>query len=315
MTVRKRLTAAALCLLLALAFFALGGCSAENAEIPDAPPDEAAETPGKADEPSGEGSAPVSGGEHVITVTGDIPGGEAEIDLDLLAAEDAGNVFSGKYSVINNWPTKKFCNASGVRMDAVLEKAGALDGFEQITVYSRDGYYMSFTREQVLGARYCFPNIETDDESGAVEAPMIIALSYTSRGADEAPEPVPATLVLGQADIFEHNAPAFVEDIAEIAVSSEDPGKWEAATSFPVPGEIAAGETVKLQHTYAGLAKLYYTTDGSDPTVYSAMYNPSTYQPELNVPIEVNGDVTIKVLVHGYGKHDSDIAELTFRIA
>ena len=311
---KKRYIAAAICLLMILALLALCGCSAKEPEQNGVPQPETAEPSDEPEElkpPEG----PVSSGEHIVTVTGDVPGGSVEIDLELLAAEDEAGTFSGRYSAINNWPSKKFCSASGVRMEAVLRKAGALDGFKQITVYSSDGYYMSFTREQVLCERHYFPNLENDDESGAIEAPMIIALAYTSRGADAEPEPVSAQLVLGQEDVFEHNTPAFVEDIAEIAVSNEDPGKWEPAGAFPAPGAIAAGESVKLQHTYSGLAKMFYTTDGSDPTPYSAMYNPSTYQPEVNVPITVTEDVTIKVLVRGYGKHDSDIAELTFSIA
>jgi hypothetical protein len=59
----------------------------------------------------------------------------------------------------------------------------------------------------------------------------------------------------------------------------------EAATTFPTEGRIAAGESVKLQHKFSGLVKLHYTLDGTDPTELSPMYNPSTYQPELNLPI------------------------------
>ncbi len=311
---KKRYTAAALCLLMILVLLAFCGCSANG------PGDSGAAQPGTDEQPaSPEDTAPpevpVSSGEHIVTVTGDVPGGDTEIDLELLAAGDKDSVFAGSYSAINNWPSKKFCSASGVRMEAVLREAGVLDGFKKVTVYSSDGYYMSFTREQVLCERHYYPNLENDDESGALEAPMIIALAYTSRGADAEPEPVRAQLVLGQEDVFEHNTPAFVEDIAEIEVSNEDPGKWEPAGAFPAPGAIEAGETVKLQHTYSGLAKLYYTTDGTEPTPYSTMYNPSTYQPEVNVPITVTEDVTIRVLVRGYGKHDSDISELTFSVA
>ncbi|MBO4830891.1 MAG: chitobiase/beta-hexosaminidase C-terminal domain-containing protein [Oscillospiraceae bacterium] len=313
----KRCTAAVLCLLLLFSLTAFSGCSAKDpghSDVPQ-PAEEVPSAPQADADAKPYDETPVSSGEHIVKVTGDVPGGETEIDLELLAAEDPGNTFSGRYSAINNWPSKKFCSASGVRMEAVLGKAGVLDGFRQITVYSTDGYYMSFTREQVLCERYYFPELENDSESGALEAPMMIALAYTSRGAEAEPEPVSAQLVLGQEDVFEHNTPAFVEDIAEIAVSNEDPGKWEPAGSFPSPGAIAAGESVKLQHTYSGLAKMYYTTDGTDPTPYSTMYNPSTYQPEVNVPITVTEDVTIRVLVRGYGKNDSDISELTFSVA
>ncbi|MBR0375808.1 MAG: chitobiase/beta-hexosaminidase C-terminal domain-containing protein, partial [Firmicutes bacterium] len=58
--------------------------------------------------------------------------------------------------------------------------------------------------------------------------------------------------------------------------------------------------------------KIYYTLDGSEPDVYSAMYNPSTYQPELNTPIEVTGDMTVRAFASGYGRADSPVAE--FRI-
>ena len=84
------------------------------------------------------------------------------------------------------------------------------------------------------------------------------------------------------------------------------------ASAFPLPGSIAAGETVKLQHPDYGMVKLHYTLDGSEPTLLSTMYNPSTYQPELNRPIPISEPTVIKVLVSGYGKEDSEIATFEF---
>ena len=69
---------------------------------------------------------------------------------------------------------------------------------------------------------------------------------------------------------------------------------------------------MKLQHPYFGLVKLHYTLDGSDPTHMSPMYNPSTYQLELNIPIPITAPTVIKVLATGYGKNDSEIAVFEF---
>ena len=77
---------------------------------------------------------------------------------------------------------------------------------------------------------------------------------------------------------------------------------------------IAPGETVKLQHPSFGLVKLHYTLDGTEPTELSPMYNPSTYRPELNVPIPITEDTVIKVIAVGYGKRNSPVAAYTFTV-
>jgi hypothetical protein len=104
-----------------------------------------------------------------------------------------------------------------------------------------------------------------------------------------------------------------VKGIKEIMVTIDDPGKWEVATVFPPAGNIARGDKAKLQHKEIGKVKMYYTLDGSIPTEGSTLYNPSTYQPELNKPIVINENTTIKVLVKGFGKYDSDIAEYHYQ--
>lgn len=52
-----------------------------------------------------------------------------------------------------------------------------------------------------------------------------------------------------------------------------------------------SGDKAKLQHKEIGKVKMYYTLDGSIPTEESALYNPSTYQPELNKPIVINREI------------------------
>ncbi len=253
-------------------------------------------------------------GEHTVRLTGSLIDGGYVCDLDKLEQNEE-NTFSGAYSVLNNWPTKKFYAAAGVTLGSVLKDAGVYDDFRQLTVVGSDGYKMTFTREQVTCARYCFPEIADDSEDNASDAPMMLTYRFiegqkTLDGIQDGY----LMLIFGQENVFEYNSPAFVEDVSEIIVSSEEPGKWDPPYSFPQTGDIASGELVKLQHDCSGLVKIFYTTDGSVPDRYSTIYNPSTYQPELTVPIEITEDVTIKAFASGYGKYDSDVAELVFTV-
>ncbi|OPZ72506.1 MAG: hypothetical protein BWY80_01115 [Firmicutes bacterium ADurb.Bin456] len=163
--------------------------------------------------------------------------------------------------------------------------------------------------------RYYYPEVHLEDPSGAVPAEPIIAYAYKESsdnpgeaGADD------LCLIMPQADVREQTNLAFIKGVKEILVTEEDPGKWEKAGAYPRAGTIAGGDTVKLQHKDLGKVKMYYTLDGSTPTWASMLYNPSTYQPELNKPIRIDRDTTIKVLVRGFGKNDSDIAEFHYRI-
>ena len=56
--------------------------------------------------------------------------------------------------------------------------------------------------------------------------------------------------------------------------------------------------------------KIYYTMDGSEPTVHSAVYNPSTtyFQLQLIQPLPVQGPMTVKALAVGFGRYDSGVA-------
>jgi hypothetical protein len=251
-----------------------------------------------------------------ITVKGDgVKGEELVLTLEELASiPDVG--FDHIYSTINNWPTSRFYAANGIKVHSILEAAGVLETAKVITFRSTDSYEMSFTREQLLeGTQYYYPGVEEGIEDGAEEVVPIIAYNY-KEGSKDISEAVPEALclIIGQKSPIEHTNPAFVENISEIIVSNQEPEAWEPATTFPAAGAIAAGETVKLQHPEMGIIKLHYTLDGTEPTELSPMYNPSTYQPELNKPIPITEDTVIKVLVSGYGKKNSEVATFTFKV-
>lgn len=251
--------------------------------------------------------------EKAVLVTGSGVTQETRLTLkEMLELPDAR--FEHAYSTINNWPAKKKYAVRGVKLAAVLQAAVVKDEAKCITVKGKDDFEWSFTREQLLDTpRYYFPQITSGDPAGAQPVEPVIAYEYLE-GSDNLSEARAddLCLIVPQADVNEQTNHAFVKGVREILVGVEDPGKWEKAGVFPQAGNIAAGDTVKLQHKELGKVKMYYTLDGSTPDEKSALYNPSTYQPELNKPIKIEQDTTIKVLVRGFGKYDSDIAEFRY---
>lgn len=250
-----------------------------------------------------------------ITVRGDGIKGKKKFTLGKLSTLPNSG-FQHVYSTINNWPTARFYAAKGITVRSILRAAGVLDTAQVITFRSPDSYKVSFTKEQLLDQpRYYYPKVTEDSADLAEPVEPIIAYEY-KEGSKDMGVAVPdkPCLIIGQSNVWEHTNPAFAENICEIIVSNKEAGAWEPATTFPKEGEIASGESVKLQHKYFGQVKLHYTMDGTDPTELSPLYNISTYQPELNVPITIKKDTVIKVMVTGYGKKNSPIASFTFNV-
>lgn len=73
----------------------------------------------------------------------------------------------------------------------------------------------------------------------------------------------------------------------------------------PEAGAVAAGTNVEIETVTEG-AKIYYTTDGSEPTTSSSAYSD---------PITVNGAMTIKALAVKDGYPNSDVAIAVYTIA
>ena len=248
---------------------------------------------------------------RVISADGEEFWSFTEADLARLPAEESG-AFAHAYSTINNWPTARFYAAEGFSIDRILHIAGVHGVAQTVTFRAEDGYEISLTREQLLGAQYFFPHVRESDY-GAL--PVVPIISYRWRdGTDDLGEirEERPTLIFGQRNPFEHTNPAFVVGVVEIIVDSAPSETWQMAGTFPLPGPIAGDDTVKLQHPSFGMVKLHYTLDGSDPTPLSTMYNPSTFQLELNQPISITEPTTIKVLVTGFGRNDSEIAVFEF---
>ena len=231
------------------------------------------------------------------------------------------SVFQGAYSTTNNWPASSFYAVEGIRVSVILEQSGLYESAKQITFVSPDGYKCSFTREQLLGTeRYYFPGLMEESAEGAMPVEAVLAYSYIIGSSDlmglSLARRQSVDLIFGQANVFEHTNVGFVSHIMQIMVSSDEPETWKAPTTYPLDGPIRKGSTVKFEHPdlNGGYAKLFYTLDGSEPDEFSSMYNPSTYQPELTVPITINETTVVKVKVIGLGKKDSETRTFQFTV-
>lgn len=251
---------------------------------------------------------------RVIDTSGEELFSFSESELSMIEHEQAGP-FMSIYSTINNWPASRFYAADGYGVAAILDAAGVYYAAQTVLICAEDGYEARLTMDQLFCPRYYFPRVG-EDGAGAETVPPMIAFRWREGSGDlseiRADRPL---FIFGQQTPHEQNNPAFVVGVTEIVVDFSVCEAWPPATTFPAPGVIGEGETVKLQHPFFGLVKMYYTLDGSDPTTLSALYNPSTYQTELNLPIPITGLTVIKVLVTGYGRADSEIAEFEFRPA
>lgn len=116
-------------------------------------------------------------------------------------------------------------------------------------------------------------------------------------------------------------------NIGQIIVHTDSPEKWNAlATANPSNGsilkhgtEISFDRSVnKEPKSFGDRYCIYFTTDGTEPTVNSALYNYNNYNfgeknEKFNRPvISKEGSVTIRTKVIGYGMKDSDVSSFVF---
>lgn len=242
------------------------------------------------------------------------------------------------YSCINTWPTKKWYVGKGVKLWDLLQKAGIKE--EEATMLrftAVDGYTVKLTMKELFqDKRYRFPNFKVGggdgdghlpgDSSGAVPVETVIGL-ISVEGSDN-PEYMndlnTLLLMLGQRTVTEQTGNLFVKYLNKIEVLIDKPEKWDAPQANPPGGIISAGEMVTLSNLNNDDDKIYYTTDGSTPTMNSPMYNwiASRWWPsrtdvlgKINYPIgPINKNTTIKAVTIGPGKLDSDLVTFKYFI-
>jgi len=242
---------------------------------------------------------------ETLTIKGDGVGKEITYSrAELEAMKD--NIVQYCYSGANNFPTEKIKYAEGVPLTYLLEKAGIKDTAQVIRFAASDGYVREFTVQELLYTpRYNFTKAGEKQE-----VPAMVCLKSSESGFDKL-EAEDMRLVIGQRAQSEQTDPWFVKFLSEIIVSCEEPGQWPAVTFNRVSGDD--GVTLQLLHKNFDSVKIYYTTDGSDPTVESKMYNVSAsyYQPELNKPLLINRTTVVKAVVVGPGMENSQVASIT----
>ena len=239
--------------------------------------------------------------EETLTISGE----GVELEIVFTRAElEAMDTEQHVYSAINSFPTPSVVHAVGVPLDVLLEEAGLLDTAQIINFIGSDGFRRTFTVAEMLEPRFYFP-----EEGDPVPVPAMVCIEYGD--SLESLEPTILRFVFGQRAASDQNNGWFVRFLATIEVTTDEPQQWAPVTFEEEFGED--GLLLHLGHPQFDSVKIHYTLDGSDPTVESAMYNPSAtrFQPELNVPIEITEETVVRAIAIGYSRLDSVISETT----
>ena len=236
------------------------------------------------------------------------------------------------FSAINSYPTKKFYIGKGVRLRDLLSEAGIKEEAGLIRVYSHDEHYSNtFTVKELLeDARYYYPAFMENTSkgeipgsgSGAVQVEAMIALESAedSRQEIHLNDVEALHLLYGQRAVTEQTNQGFTKNIREIEVLTSIPAKWSKPSASIESGKVPAGTKIELN--VLDDAKIYYTTDGTEPTLDSPIYNWCSGQwlarredrAEIMKPFEINEPTVIKTMKSGPGKEDSEVAVFVYEI-
>ncbi len=239
------------------------------------------------------------------------------------------------YSTINTWPSKKWYVGEGVNLRDLLDLAGIKEDARLLIFTSNDGYAVTLTVKELLkDKRYYFPRLKDNDisdgtipgsEVGAVEVEPIVALASTegSKNPDDMNDMDSLLLMCGQRAVTEQTNNIFLKYINKIEVLTTAPEKWDTPRASIDSGEVSAGTLIELSNKRNDADKIYYTTDGSTPTVNSQIFNWSAkrwwnQRPDnlesINKPLEIKKDTVIKAITIGPGKEDSDVITFSYQI-
>ena len=271
-----------------------------------------------------------AGAADTIEITGE---GVAKPLILSLHQLEAMQQFEHVYSTINTWPTKRWYTARGVSLRELLTQAEIKDNATLVKFISSDGYDVTLTvKELIEDKRYYYPglmdNHPTDGSipgspEGAEEVEPILAL-VSAEGSDD-----PAAmndrdallLVLGQRAVTEQTNQLFLKYISKIEVLTAQPEKWDSPkANIPDGMVLPVGTEIELSNKNNNEDKIYYTTDGSTPTINSPMFNWSASRwqdqrsdvKDVNKPIYVEKDTIIKMITIGPGKLDSEVVTFKF---
>ena len=205
-------------------------------------------------------------------------------------------------------------------------------------VAGTDSYMVRMTVKQLKQPRYYYPNgpfggENRDTEKGSrgseasregrVEVPVRIHLGESGHEGEE------TVLRVGQVAPNEQNWPLAVKDIAQgtnggqIIIEDSTAQKIPSFLTISVSGRavVYPGENIKLGYPVlpeVGIPKIYYTTNGTNPTMDSDIYNYNSFVPSqtrtITVPATAGGTFTIKAFSMKYGRLDSDVQTFSYKI-
>jgi hypothetical protein len=268
--------------------------------------------------------------------------------LKLTQAElEAMEQYEHVYSTINTWPTKRWYIARGVKLRDLLSMAGFKEEeATSIKFVAADDYEMTLTVKELLGdKRYYFPGLKENhptegsipgSSEGAVEVEPILALlsAEDSEDPEEMDDRNAPMLMLGQRAVTEQTWLLYVKYVKKIEVDTTPLEKWDAPkVNVPDGTALPPGTELKMENKNTDADKIYYTTDGSEPTLNSPMFNWSARRwweqredvDSINIPIEIVEEmisdsidgrdvVVLKMKTIGPGREDSEVATYTFYI-
>ncbi len=256
-----------------------------------------------------------------LTVTGD--GVEKTVQFtwaDLEALPQATYTYSG----YNRYPSLKiFEDMTGPTLKTILDVAGLKDNAQLIRVKESGGSYSDYTKKQLLDdPRYYFPDVENPGD----------VVGWPPERSEEGKILVETMLALNLANgklLFGQRAPLepivckslTIDDVCgggTIEVTTGPLEQWESPNVDIAPGTVVPGTEVKLQYEDGTNTRpiIYYTLDGTEPTNKSIIANISYpyFQPKLNAPVPINGNITIKAKAIGFGKLDSEVVTFEYNL-
>lgn len=272
--------------------------------------------------------------DYIFEITGD--GVTHPVTLTMAELENMEQ-YQHIYSAVNTYPTKKWYTAEGISLRTLLDLAGfKAEEAQLLRFVSKDGYEVTLTVKELLGdTRYYFPGLkENHPHDGSIpgspadksEVEPIIAL-YSVEDSND-PEHMnnkdALHLIFGQRAVTEQTASLFLKRISKVEVLTDTLEKWDnPKTNIVNDAVVPKGTLLELFNKQGDADKIYYTTDGSTPTVESPMFNWISrrwysLRPEdldiVNNPLELKEDTVIKAITIGPGKANSDVVTFTFTV-
>ena len=277
----------------------------------------------------------------------EITGEGVTIPLSFTRAElEAMEQYEQLYSTINTWPTKRWYMARGVKLKELLALAGIKEEATLIKFIAGDNYEMTLTvRELLQDKRYYFPGLKENHPSDgsipgstkdAQEVEPVLALISAEDSDDpqDMDDRYGLMLILGQRAVTEQTWLLYVKHLNKIELFTTAPEKWDTPkVNLPDGASLPLGTGIEMENKNTDADKIYYTTDGSTPTVNSPMFNWSGKRwweqrdavDSINIPIEIVKEmisenhygqdlVVLKLRTIGPGKEDSEVVTYTFYI-